>query len=266
MAGKTEKKVGSQISNRNYCKRVSQEQKIALVEFLEKHRGVIISAENTLFNSEASNEKWEEITKTLNRYTEGAYKNSSQWKRCWLDMRKQVRKKIASVNFKEKNHLLLANHEIVTALDERIINLMRKPSNKTRNNLNEICNLKDSVICDSIKRESSEDEEKTCHSVSTLSDAISDKSELYFSDIKKEKDEQVFYKEFPNSQSEKTRRNKRLAGKISASVNEEDQDFLKMRLAIEKDRVRALTDISCSIRYLADVIQSVMTSDKVRNS
>lgn len=105
-------------------KKLNIQQKESLVDFMQINYGFLFGKFSGVEGKSSKDEKWQEITEILNALGPG--KNVEKWKKSWLGMKNEVKKKL-QLKRQNENQTGAAPIDITfNALEERIIAIVGK--------------------------------------------------------------------------------------------------------------------------------------------
>ncbi|XP_023243047.1 uncharacterized protein LOC111641154 [Centruroides sculpturatus] len=105
-------------------KKISDEQKEILVTYIENNKKLNSGKFDNEFTRKKQLHMWSELVEKLNACF-GAKKSIVEWKKCWLDMKRNAKEKASRIrNSREKTGGGRESSEKLSSLQERIISLM----------------------------------------------------------------------------------------------------------------------------------------------
>ncbi|XP_031330157.1 uncharacterized protein LOC116161089 [Photinus pyralis] len=96
-------------------KYVTCDQKSVLVDFIKTHYEMAKPRLDNSFTVKELNSLWEQLSCTLNRL-EGATKSSRGWRKCWHDLRRNTKEKVAKLRLQGRS----SSQEELTPIQEKV--------------------------------------------------------------------------------------------------------------------------------------------------
>ncbi|KAK5638456.1 hypothetical protein RI129_012751 [Pyrocoelia pectoralis] len=96
-------------------KYVTCDQKSVLVDFIKTHYQMVKPKFDKTFTVKELNTLWEQLSVTLNRL-DGAKKSSRGWRKCWHDLRRNTKEKVAKLRLQGRS----TSQEDLTPIQEKV--------------------------------------------------------------------------------------------------------------------------------------------------
>lgn len=103
-------------------KRITLQQKEQIANFMQENHSFLMGKFGSVEGRMSKDRKWKEITDHLNKI--GPQKDLNKWKKCWADMKSEVKKKLQLQRQNRNQTGAAPIHIFFSPLEERILSIV----------------------------------------------------------------------------------------------------------------------------------------------